>query len=61
LSIATIWVSLNFDFRMTAPDPEQSTFKCQSIGEAYAVAGYDIFDDDDTITFLLVSKADVQQ
>src|SRR5688572_19716993 len=36
LSIATIWVSLNFDFRMTAPDPEQSTFGCQPIGEAYA-------------------------
>ena len=34
--IPTIWVSLNFDFRMTAPDPEQSTFQCQSIGEAYA-------------------------
>jgi hypothetical protein len=34
LRIATIWLSLNFDFRMTAPDPEQSTFGCQSIGEA---------------------------
>src|SRR5688572_9113673 len=35
----TIWLSLNFDFRMTAPDPEQSTFGCQSIGEAYATTG----------------------
>src|SRR5688572_17675574 len=35
-STPTIWLSLNFDFRMTAPDPEQSTFGCQSIGEAYA-------------------------
>src|SRR6266849_1384118 len=34
--IPTIWVSLNFDFRLTAPDPEQSTLGCQSIGEAYA-------------------------
>src|SRR5688500_7440105 len=25
LRIPTIWVSLNFDFRMTAPDAEQST------------------------------------
>jgi len=28
-------LSLNFDFRMTAPDPEQSTVGCQSIREAY--------------------------
>ena len=28
LSIATIWVFLNFDFRMTAPDAEQSTLDC---------------------------------
>jgi len=27
LRIATIWVSLNFDFRMTAPDAEQSTYE----------------------------------
>jgi hypothetical protein len=33
LRIPTIWLSLNFDFRMTAPDPEQSTFGCQSIGK----------------------------
>jgi hypothetical protein len=35
--IPTIWLSLNFDFRMTAPDPEQSTFGCQSFGEAYGM------------------------
>src|SRR5688572_32516636 len=29
--IPTIWLSLNFDFRITAPNPEQSTFKCQAI------------------------------
>src|SRR5262245_2360860 len=28
-------VSLNFDFLLTAPVPEQSIFDCQSIGEAY--------------------------
>jgi hypothetical protein len=27
---------LNLDLRMTAPNPEQSTLGCQSIGEAYA-------------------------
>src|SRR5688500_1217206 len=36
LTIATIWVSLNFEFRKTAPDPQQSTFGCHAIGEAYA-------------------------
>ena len=29
-------VSLNFDFRITAPWPEQSILGCQAIGEAYA-------------------------
>jgi len=28
-------LSLNFDFRMTAPNPEQSTLSCLSNGEAY--------------------------
>lgn len=44
--IPTIWLSLNFDFRMTAPDPEQSTLGCQSIGEAYALnsGGLEILD-----------------
>src|SRR5690606_27197620 len=34
--IPTIWVSLNFDFRMTTPDAEQSTLDCSLTGEAYA-------------------------
>jgi hypothetical protein len=38
LRIPTIWLSLNFDFRITAPNPEQSTFGCQAIGEAYGGA-----------------------
>src|SRR5690606_37901941 len=33
--IPTIWVSLNFDFRMTTPDAEQSTLDCSLTGEAY--------------------------
>src|SRR5258706_15322670 len=34
--IVTIWLSLNFDFRMTTPEPDQSTADCQSTGGAYA-------------------------
>src|SRR5258706_10967918 len=45
--IVTIWLSLNFDFRMTTPEPEQSTADCQSTGGAYECAR-DRFRDDGT-------------
>ena len=36
LRIPTTWLSVNFDFRMTAPlSREQSTFECLPRGEAY--------------------------
>jgi hypothetical protein len=34
--------SLNFDFRVTAPDAEQSTSNCQAIGGAYAMTAVPI-------------------